>query len=242
MKPIDFESLIIFENQHYIAVNKPPYLSTLDERQADAAPALLRLAKKYEPDAQVCHRLDKETSGVLMIARNPDAYRHLSMQFEHRQVKKIYHAVACGLHQLEGIRVYLPILPLKTGTVRIDTKEGKEAETIFNTLEIFKQHTLIECMPVTGRMHQIRIHLACLKASIVQDLAYGGSPIYLSEIKKKFNLKQTQEPLPLISRVALHAQAITFCLTEQPESSIEIQAPYPKDIAALLNQLRKNVR
>ena len=79
---INFKDIILFENDDFIVINKPPYISSLDERQADNSQSILRLAKEYSDDAQLAHRLDKETSGILAIAKNPAAYRHLSMQFE----------------------------------------------------------------------------------------------------------------------------------------------------------------
>ena len=238
MKKPDFKELIVYEDEDYVLINKPPYISTLDERNADNPFSILRLAKAYTDDAQVCHRLDKETSGILAIAKHPEAYRHLSMQFEHREVDKSYHAVVNGIHDFEGISVYLPIAQLTNGTVKIDRVKGKEAETIFNTIQAYKLHTLVDCHPITGRMHQIRIHLTCLKAPIVCDEQYGGAPIYLSQIKRKFNLKQDSEELPLINRVALHARALTFVRLNGEE--LRVEAPYPKDFAALITQLEKN--
>ncbi|MCU0450382.1 MAG: pseudouridine synthase [Bernardetiaceae bacterium] len=235
---LHFPDLILRETDDYLLVNKPPHVSTLDERLGTAT-SIIRLAKAYWPEAQVCHRLDKETSGILAIAKHPEAYRHLSMQFEHREVKKTYHAVAKGLHQFEGVGVYLPILPLNNGLVRIDREEGKEAETIFITKETFRQHTLVECFPLTGRMHQIRIHLAALKAPIVADVSYGGPMLYLSDLKRNFNLKKHTEEQPLINRVALHAFALTFNNLQGEE--LHTEAPYPKDITALLRQLRANL-
>ena len=235
---INFKDIILFENDDYIVVNKPHSIATLDERNADNPNSILRLAKAYSDDAQVAHRLDKETSGVLAIAKNPEAYRNLAMQFEHRQVKKRYHAVVEGVHSFEDISVYLPILPLKDGMVKRDRQWGKLAETIFNTLRVYKNHTLVECQPITGRMHQIRIHLTCLKAPIVSDELYGGSMLYLSSLKKKFNLKQDTEEQPIIKRVALHAYSITFVLLDG--TVITVEAPYPKDMEVLIKQLEKN--
>ena len=237
---LNFESLIVFENDDYILINKPPRVSSLDERTPDkSGQSILRLAKAYHADAQLGHRLDKETSGILAVAKNPEAYRHLAMQFEHREVAKRYHAVVNGLHDFDGISVYLPISPVKDGTaVRIDREKGKVAETIFNTLKAYKRHTLVECMPVTGRMHQIRVHLMCLKAPIVNDPTYGGEPILLSQIKRKFNLKQDTEEQPLIQRVALHAHSLTFALLNG--DSMTFEAPYPKDFDTVVKQLEKN--
>jgi 23S rRNA pseudouridine955/2504/2580 synthase len=235
----DFKELIIFENDDFIVINKPPYISSLDERTQDKHQSILRLAKGYHADAQLCHRLDKETSGVLAIAKHPESYRHLSMQFENRHVTKRYHAVVNGVHDFDSISVYLPIAPLKDGTaVKIDRAKGKSAETVFFTKKVYHHHTLVECIPITGRMHQIRIHLQCLKAPIVCDPTYGGDEIYLSQLKsKKFNLKKGTEELPLMKRVALHAHSLTFILMN--DEVVKIEAPYPKDFEVLVKQLDK---
>ncbi|WP_266369132.1 RluA family pseudouridine synthase [Tellurirhabdus rosea] len=233
-----FEDFIVFENEDYILINKPPHLASLDERNADKSVSILRMAKAYHADAQLCHRLDKETSGIMAIAKNPEAYRHLAIQFEHREVTKRYHAVVNGVHDFEGISVYLPIAPIKDGTaVRIDRVKGKLAETIFNTLKAYRDYTLVECIPITGRMHQIRVHLMCLKAPIVADPTYGGKPIFLSSFKRKFNLKQGTEEQPLIQRVALHARSLTFALPNGERTQFE--APYPKDFDVVVKQLEK---
>ena len=237
MKTPDFKDLIIFENEDYILVNKPPYISTLDDRTDTVN--IKKMAKAYTDDAQVCHRLDKETSGVLAIAKNPEAYRHLSIQFEDRLVTKEYHAVVEGVQDFQDVNVYLPIYAQNNGIVKIDRVNGKIAETFFNTIKAYKKHTLVRCLPITGRMHQIRIHLTCLKAPIVCDEQYGGKFIYLSDLKKKnFNLKQNTEEQPLIKRVALHAYSLKFSLLDGKE--IEIVAPYPKDFDVLVKQLEKH--
>ena len=82
------QDYILFENDDFIVINKPSGISTLDERKDDYAPSILRMAKAYTEDAQVGHRLDKETTGALVIASNPGAYRHISMHFEHRETAK----------------------------------------------------------------------------------------------------------------------------------------------------------
>jgi 23S rRNA pseudouridine955/2504/2580 synthase len=237
---LNFADLILHEDDDYILINKPPYVASLDERTVDrSGVSILRLAKAYADDAQLAHRLDKETSGTLAIAKHPEAYRHLAMQFEHREVAKRYHAIVNGVHNFEDISVYLPIAPSRDGThVKIDREKGKVAETIFNTLQAYRINTLVECMPITGRMHQIRVHLMCLKAPIVFDDTYGGKPVYLSQIKRGFNLKQDTDEQPLIQRVALHAHSLTFAKLNGDELTVE--APYPKDIAALMKQLEKN--
>lgn len=237
-KNLRFEDLILFENEDYIVINKPPFISSLDERTSDNTSSILRMAKAYSADAQLCHRLDKETSGALVIAKNPEAYRNLAIQFENREVTKEYHAVVNGVHELDGVSVYLPIAPLKDGTaVRIDKTKGKIAETVFYTLRAYRHHTLVQCLPITGRMHQIRVHLQCLKAPIVCDPTYGGDYIYLSQLKRGFNLKKNTDELPLIKRVALHAHGIRFQLLNG--ETITIEAPYSKDFDVLVKQLEK---
>ncbi len=236
MKFPKFEDLILFENNDLIVVNKPAFLSSLDDRDGGEI-NLLRLAKQYSADAQICHRLDKETSGALIIAKNPEAYRFVSMQFEHRKIKKIYHAVINGTHVFEELHVDLPILNLGGKNVAINRQEGKAAETIFNSIKYYKHYTLVECSPITGRMHQIRIHLASQRACISGDDMYGGKAVFLSEIKRKYHLGKEQEELPIMKRFALHARELTFKIDENTLMTFE--APYPKDFATLIKLLDK---
>ena len=197
------------------------------------------MAREVEPDPQVCHRLDKDTSGVLAIARNPVAYRHLSLQFEHREVSKVYHAVADGRHDFDNVVVNKSILKMNDGTVKL-AGAGKEAETSFKTIANYSHHTLIECRPVTGRMHQIRIHLSSLGAPITGDEMYGGKPFLISSIKRNFKVKKETEELPLMKRMALHAFSLEFSGLDGQK--IITEAPYPKDFTALVKQLSANVR
>ncbi len=230
-----FEDLILFQDDNYIAVNKPPFLSTLEDRQENVN--LLGLARQYDERAQVCHRLDKETSGVLVISRNPEAYRHLSIQFEKRQVVKIYHAIVDGIHNYKDNLIDAPILKQDEGIVKID-RRGKTAQTYFTALAPYRLHTLMECRPVTGRMHQIRIHLTLLGAPIVGDSTYGGKPFYLSQVKRGFNLKKDSVEEPFMKRMALHAHLLEFQNLDGTNQKIE--APYQKDMQALLRQLELN--
>ena len=236
MKFPQLKDIILFENNDLIVVNKPAFLSTLDEREGSEM-NMLRMVKQYSPDAQICHRLDKETSGALIIAKNPAAYRLVSMQFEHRKVKKVYHAVINGTHVFENLVVDLPILNLGNKNVTISKSEGKPAETHFNSLKYFKHYTLVECMPVTGRMHQIRIHLASQRASIAGDEMYGGTPVFLSDVKRNYRLSKGEEEQPIMKRFALHAKEVTFRINEH--EAVTIEAPYPKDFATLIKQLER---
>ncbi len=235
MMKMKFESLIIHEDEQYLIVNKPPFVSTLEDRMDPTN--MLSAAKAYNEDVQVCHRLDKETSGILVFSKNADAYRNLAIQFEKREVEKVYHAISHGIHDYDGLKVDVSLSISGKGIVRVD-REGKVAETRIKTGEVFKHHTLFYCKPITGRTHQIRVHLAYIQASIVNDTMYGGKDIFLSDIKKKFNLKKDQEEQPLIKRVALHSRSIQF--TDLNGKTINADAAYPKDFEVLVKQLRKN--
>ena len=232
---VRFKDLIVYENDHYLVINKPTYMASLADRNDPVN--VQRLAKEWDESLSVCHRLDKETSGCLLIAKHANAYRHASIQFEKRTIKKEYHAVANGQHEFRGLEVDAPILALPNGTARIDKREGKNATTIFDTQEIFKAHSLIVCKPITGRMHQIRVHLASNGASLVNDTLYKGAVLFLSSLKRNFKLKRDTEELPLIKRFALHASSLEF---DNMEGKVKVEAPYPKDFAVLVKQLRKH--
>lgn len=236
MKKINIQDSVVFENDDYLAINKPPFLSTLEDRN-DKYNAL-GLVRSICPDAKVCHRIDKETSGVLLFAKNLPAYSFAASQFEKRKVFKEYHAVVEGTVNIEDSVVEEPIRVLGNGKVCVDRLEGKPALTTFETIKIFKKHTLLKCMPQTGRMHQIRIHVASKGTPIVGDELYGGVSFYLSSIKQKFSLKKNTEEEPLIKRFALHAFKLQFSAVDGQE--ITIQADYPKDFRVLLNQLKRN--
>ncbi len=237
MNRYSFTDSIIYKGDDYLIVNKPPGTATLEDRASDVN--MLSMARAYHPDAQVCHRLDKDTSGALVFAMNPEAYRHMSIQFEHRQVKKVYHAVCEGIREFNDLIIDEPLRKLGNGTVCVDRRQGREAFTLVRVLKAYRKHMLVECRPSTGRMHQIRVHLAWAGTPIAGDETYGGHPFYLSNIKAKYTLGKGREEQPLIRRHALHAAAIGF--TDMQGREIFAVAPYPKDFRVLVRQLEKNV-
>ncbi len=238
MKLPSFKELIVFENENYILITKPSFVASLNERDMSRS-SVVDMARDYFAESQLCHRLDKETSGIMAIAKHQEAYRNMAIQFEKRQVQKIYHAVVDGVHHFNNTEVNHAIAVSGKGTVRIDALEGKPSRTVFNTLKVYRFHTLVECQPETGRMHQIRIHLATLKAPITADLVYGGKYPFLSELKRKFNLKKGTQEEALIKRVVLHAKSLRF--TDLDGTVRTIETPYAKDIRAFLSQLDKSV-
>lgn len=234
-KSKDFKKWIVFENDDYLVINKPPYVSTLADRTG--ADCILELAKENFPGCQVCHRLDKETSGALLLSKHSEAYVHANSQFSDRTVEKAYHAVADGVHDLENLEIDKPLHISASGKVKV-AKSGKPSVTIATTLKKFKKHSLVECKPVTGRMHQIRVHMASVDAPLVADEAYGGNQLFLSTIKSKYRPKQESEERPIMARVALHAYSLKF--TGLDGKIQAIKCPYPKDFQTVLNQLEKN--
>ncbi len=235
MKKIIFTELILFEDENYILINKPPFVSSLEDRNDRFN--ILQLGKEYYPELQACHRLDKNTSGCMVLAKSSEVYKHMALQFQDRQIKKSYHAIVDGAHMYKNEYISAPIYVRSGGSARIDYTRGKASETIVNTLEIFRNHSLVECTPVTGRLHQIRVHLATLGCPITGDLTYGGMPFYLSSIKHGYKPNLRREEIPLIRRHALHAYQINF--TDFTGKKNGFEAPYPKDFKIILQQLKK---
>lgn len=238
MKTKPFAKTILYEDDDYFIVNKPPWVATLADRGNSDDHMLLR-AKKYLSAAQVCHRLDKGTSGALAFAKHPVAYKHLCEQFANQEVKKVYHAVVEGIHSFQETLIEAPISVKSSSRAVIDKKRGKYAATYLTTEAHYWKHTLVLCKPLTGKTHQIRLHLATQQAPIVGDTLYGGHPFYLSEVKKGYRISKGKEEAPLMERVALHAHKLSF--TGIKGEDIEVIAPYVKDFKALISQLEKHI-
>ena len=232
----DFRNWLVFEDDDYLVINKPPYVSTLADRTG--AISVLDLANEYNKGCQVCHRLDKETSGALIIAKKPEAYKNANSQFADRAIEKTYHAVADDLHNFKNEEIDLPLYIGSSGMVRVNYNTGKPSTTVVTSIKQYKYHTLFECKPITGRMHQIRVHLAAIGAPLVADLVYGGKDLYLSHIKKKYKPKLEIEERPIMARVALHAYSILF--KDLGGNEQHITCPYPKDFRTVITQLEKN--
>ncbi|MCS7027637.1 MAG: RluA family pseudouridine synthase [Bacteroidia bacterium] len=233
---IDIE--ILYQDAHYIFIYKPAGVASVPERNNPAAISVQEWLKQQYPQATLCHRLDKETSGVLVAAQHIDAHRELSYLFHERLVNKYYHALVKGVHHIdEPIIIDLPLNVSNPNKTRVDKQNGIEAITAVISIAHFKHYTLLECKPVTGRTHQIRVHLAYYGTPIVGDYLYGGEDIFLSQIKRKnFKISPDEQEKPLNKRFQLHAQRIRF---ENSFGSYNVSAPYPKDFEIILKQLRK---
>ncbi len=230
---------IIFENADFIAVNKPSGLLSVPDRTQSEISLKDILLNKYG-DIFTVHRLDKDTSGVIVFAKNDHTHKFLSQQFEQRETEKFYVGFVLGkLASTEGL-IDIPIIehPVKKGVMTTNRK-GKESKTAYHVLQEFQNYSWVQFQIFTGRTHQIRVHAKHIGHSIVCDPAYGdGQPILLSSIKKKFKLsKDAEEERPLLARLALHAQKLV--IKDEQGNTHTLEAAIPKDLRATLSQLEK---
>lgn len=235
------EQLIIFENDDFVAVNKPSGLLTIPDRHDNELEALSALLKKHYGQIFTVHRLDRDTSGIVIFAKHEAAHKSLSQLFESRDVEKYYLGLVNGEFIDPSGSVNAPIMehPVQRGKMVTNAK-GRPSLTDYEVQETFGLYSLVQLRIHTGRTHQIRVHMKYLGHPIAVDPLYGnGQPVMLSAIKKKFRLgKFTEEEKPLLNRLALHAFRIKF--TGGNGQAFELEAPLPKDMQAVLQQLRKH--
>lgn len=199
--------------------------------------------KEAYGDIFTVHRLDKETSGLIIFAKTPAAHKHFSRQFEERKTVKIYLGLLIGSLPNDEGRIDAPIAEnmAKRGTMLIH-KRGKPALTDYHLLKELKMYSWVQFRIHTGRTHQIRVHAKELGAPLVGDPIYGdGKPVLLSSFKSKFKLsKDVLEEKPLLNRLALHAFQLK--ITDEDGNWIELEAPLHKDLKVTVLQLEKYLK
>ncbi len=232
---------VIYSDSDIVVLSKKSGLLVAADRYDINAPRLDFLAEKEFGRLFAVHRIDKDTSGIVIYARNAESHKNLSLQFSERTVAKTYHALVNGHPSWQNLTVTLPLLPDGDDRHRtvINTKKGKPSETSFKILGFCGPYSWIEACPKTGRTHQIRVHLLSTGLSIVCDTLYSTNtkPVFLSALKRKWNGDEYLER-PLLNRLALHAFSIEFNHPVK-EKRLFFSAPYPKDLDATRQQLAK---
>lgn len=234
------EEYILEEDENFVAINKPSGLLTIPDR-AGKEISLKQILKNKYGDIFTVHRLDKDTSGIVVFAKNEGSHKQLSQLFEARETIKIYNGFVLGSPSQKSGTINEPIIehPVKKGLMTVH-KKGKESITEYEVPESFKLYSWMQFRILTGRTHQIRVHMKHFGHPVVCDELYGdGKPVFISSIKrKKFNLAKNEEgERPILSRLALHASMLKFELNNK---TYQLEAELPKDLRALLQQLRKN--
>ncbi|MGA9531095.1 MAG: RluA family pseudouridine synthase [Anaerolineales bacterium] len=221
---------ILYEDDHMLALNKPPGMvvhpgpghdqGTLVHAVLAYAPGLRGVGGKRRPG--VVHRLDKGTSGVILMAKDDSAHQALQAQFQDRSVHKMYVSIVDGHPPTPAGRVEAAIGRDPTNRKRmaiVSQERGKMSFSTYHTRERFPSHSYLEIEPKTGRTHQIRVHLAFLKCPVVGDRVYGR-----------------RTPSLPVGRPLLHASEITFCPPGQ-QDDITVRAPLPGDFRRILGSL-----
>lgn len=224
---------VVFENEHLLVVNKAAGM-VVHPAAGHASGTLVNAALAYAPEIEgvggqvrpgVVHRLDKDTSGLILLAKNDLAHRWLQDQFRLRNAEKIYIALVDGKPPTPVGRIEAAIGRSSTHRSMMavtSTQKGRDATSEYLTLESFRQHTLLKVHPLTGRTHQIRLHLAFIGCPVAGDKIYGHKHSTIQ-----------------IGRHFLHAQRLTLLLPGE-QSARTFEAPLPQELEQVLDQLRKN--
>lgn len=231
---------IIFEDEHLLVVDKPAGVLSIPDRYDRNMNNLKDIFDQKYEKIFVVHRLDRDTSGIMIYAKNAEAHKDLNDQFQNYTVTKIYHSLWSGILPKDELFIDIPLMPSpqKKG-VTIPSARGKESYSKIKVLERFKIATLVEIELLTGRHHQIRAHASALGHPLLVDEIYSNeNAFYLSKVKRKFNLKKDSEERPLISRITLHSKSIKFTHPFTGEEML-FKTDYPKDFAVALKQLQK---
>jgi RluA family pseudouridine synthase len=245
---------IIFEEDRIAVVNKAAGIAVSPDRWDDSKDRLDKLLADFlarrdgaeKLRLYTVHRIDRDTSGLVVFAKDPETHRRLSAAFEDRRVQKRYIAVVHGRPAWKETVCDLPLVPNgnKQHLTIIDKYRGKKSLTRFRLLGSAGTYSVIEALPATGRTHQIRVHLASLGHPVVCDSLYGSpKPVLLSSFKRNWRGDPLDEK-PLLARLGLHAAELELPdyrppANEPPAAALTLTAPLPRDLAALIKQIEK---
>ena len=235
---------IVFEDDHIVVVNKSAGLLTIPDRYQHDKRNLSSLMIERYGEIFVVHRIDRETSGLIMFAKNGEAHKELSEAFIERKIQKTYLAIVQGTPTPLEDRIETFLVKSETERSKIIVfKKGKWSITDYKVLESYdRKYSLVEVKILTGRTHQIRVHMKHIGNPLLVDSKYSNKEEFkLSEIKRrKFRLGKDQEERPLITRHTLHSAKLEF---DHPITGehMDFDIPLPKDMKAVVNQMRKVV-
>ena len=247
-----WELPVVHEDSELLAVDKASkLLSSPDRYDKDRASLMGMIHRDIASKARWTsqrnisylanvQRLDFETSGILLLAKSKPSLVNLVNQFGAKKPVKTYLALAHGWPEDDEFEVNVKLAPHpeRTGYIVPSPKRGKFSVTRFKVLERFTGYCLLECSPLTGRTHQIRVHLKTKGLPIVADPLYGGRTLFLSEFKHDYRLKTGREENPLMGRVALHASGLKV-IHPSTEEPVEMRCEPPKDFRVALKYLRQ---
>lgn len=230
---------ILFTDQDLLVINKPAGLLSIPDGYNQSLPHLKSALSPDFGNLWIVHRLDRNTSGVMVLARNEEAHQSLNSQFESRQVKKVYTALVIGRPEWEqkSLRMPLRINVGRNHRTAVDRVRGKEAITHVAVTERLERYCLLEAKPETGRRHQIRAHLAHEGYPIACDGLYGNQINILQSEVNSDREGETNLAEPVLSRTALHARSIEF-FHPSDRKLMNFEAPLAADIQHLLELLR----
>ncbi len=231
---------IVFENDAFLAINKPAGLLSIPNREQSEKSLKEILQEKYGTIFTI-HRLDKDTSGLILFAKNETTHKYFSQLFEERKIEKYYLGIVIGCPTNQTGIIDAPIAEhaLHKGLMTVN-RNGKQASTSYEVIDSNKSFSLLSFQLHTGRTHQIRVHSKNMGHPLACDPLYGdGKPVLLSSIKKKFKLsKHDEEERPMINRLALHSYRLVF--EDEQGKEFDLTAEMPKEFRALMTQLKKN--
>lgn len=235
------QDLILYQDENIIAINKPAGMLTIPDGYDPSQPNLKTRLMELHPDLWVIHRLDKQTSGVILFALDADTHRDLNSQFQNRTVQKQYHLIVTGIPQWEQQEIALPLRVNGDRRHRtiVDFKKGKSASTSFKLMGAFSAHSLLMAQPHTGYTHQIRAHISAAGFPILGDSLYWKPFAHLAHGNRKEIPSHPQKISLLLNRVALHAAQINF-IHPQYRNKLTITAEYPPDFVEILYYFQRH--
>lgn len=231
---------VVWESRSALVVAKPGGLVTVPDRSGQQG-GVHGLLPAIRPDAdlRIVHRLDRDTSGCLLLAKGLAAAQHFDRQFTDALVRKTYVAVVHGQPPDEFVvDAHLGPDRRRPGKVVASARElpgFRAAHTSGRVRTRFGQHALVELRPTTGRTHQLRVHMQTIGCPIVGDRDYGGEELLLSRLKPGYKLRKGVPERPLLARMFLHAERLSFC--DLDGAAVDVECPLPEELAVALRQL-----